>query len=273
VEGQYENVGTVSATPDGGGDNVTDSDPSHYFAEESPPPAPAIDLEKHTNGVDADSPPGPMLTVGDAVTWTFIVTNTGNVELTGVSVSDDQEGPISCPKSTLQPGESMTCSASGVAAEGQYANLGTVDADGGATSVSDSDPSHYAATAAGGDEGCTPGYWKNHTDSWPATGFATGQSVQSVFSAAATWPAIASATLLDALSFPGGSGVEAKARLLVHAAVASLLDASHPGVDYPRTAASVIADVNAALATQNEATILALQGALDADNNLGCPLN
>jgi hypothetical protein len=44
-------------------------------------------------------------------------------------------------------------------------------------------------------------------------------------------------------------------------------------VDYPRTAASIIADVNAALATGSRSTMLALKNALDADNNLGCPLN
>jgi hypothetical protein len=55
--------------------------------------------------------------------------------------------------------------------------------------------------------------------------------------------------------------------------VAALLDAAHPDVDYPRTPASVIADVNAALASRNRDTILDLASRLDADNNLGCPLN
>ena len=41
---------------------------------------------------------------------------------------------------------------------------------------------------------------------------------------------------------------------------------------YPRTEASVIADVNAALLQSRDA-MLALAAALDADNNRGCPLN
>lgn len=272
--GQYANVGTASGTPEGGGDAVGDSDPSHYFGEEALA-EPEIDLEKKTNGSDADTPTGPVLTVGDPVTWTYLVTNTGDVPLTGIAVSDDQLGAIPCPKAVLDPGESMTCSASGTAEAGQYANVGTASGtpQGGGDAVTDSDPSHYLGEEAGGDQGCTPGYWKNHPDSWPATGYTTAQTVQSVFGNAATWPAIGGATLLQALDFSSGSSVEGKAAALVRAAVAALLDAAHPGVDYPRTPASVIADVDAALASQDADTIEALKNALDADNNLGCPLN
>jgi len=39
------------------------------------------------------------------------------------------------------------------------------------------------------------------------------------------------------------------------------------------TTADVIADVNAALASGDRQTMLDLAGELDADNNLGCPLN
>jgi hypothetical protein len=35
----------------------------------------------------------------------------------------------------------------------------------------------------------------------------------------------------------------------------------------------LVASVNEALATDDRSTILALAGWLDADNNLGCPLN
>ena len=80
-------------------------------------------------------------------------------------------------------------------------------------------------------------------------------------------------TLLAALSFQGGTALADAARLLLHHAVAALLNASHPGVDYPRTPASIIADVNAALASGSRSTMLALKNQLDSDNNLGCPLN
>jgi len=80
-------------------------------------------------------------------------------------------------------------------------------------------------------------------------------------------------TLLQALSFKGGSGNTAAARILLRAAVAALLNSAHPDIDYPRTTAEVIADVNAALASNDRSTILALAKELDADNNFGCPLN
>ncbi len=123
-----------------------------------------------------------------------------------------------------------------------------------------------------GEEGCTPGYWKNHQSRWAATGFSTGQKLEDVFDVPNTF-GLDNVTLLAALSLNGGPGAAGAARLLLHHAVAALLNASHPGVDYPRTAASIIADVNAALATGSRSTMLALKDALDRDNNLGCPIN
>jgi hypothetical protein len=80
-------------------------------------------------------------------------------------------------------------------------------------------------------------------------------------------------TLLDALNYQGGSGITGAARNLLRAAVAALLNAAHPDVDYPRTTADVISQVNAALASNNRNTMLALASSLDKDNNLGCPIN
>ena len=47
-----------------------------------------IDIEKSTNGEDADNPKGPDILVGDAVKWLYLVTNNGNVTLTEVVVTD-----------------------------------------------------------------------------------------------------------------------------------------------------------------------------------------
>ncbi|MCB2224974.1 MAG: hypothetical protein KQH83_12485, partial [Actinobacteria bacterium] len=98
-----------------------------------PPPSPAIDLEKATNGEDADDPTGPEIPVGGDVEWTFVVTNTGDVELYDLALVDRQTLPssggtvaISCPRSRLAPGASMTCTADGTAIEGQYGNLAKV---------------------------------------------------------------------------------------------------------------------------------------------------
>jgi hypothetical protein len=79
-------------------------------------------------------------------------------------------------------------------------------------------------------------------------------------------------SLLAALSFHGGSGVIGGARILLRAAVASLLNAASPTVDFSLTVALVINAVNTALASNNRSTIIALASQLDALNNQGsCP--
>jgi hypothetical protein len=121
-------------------------------------------------------------------------------------------------------------------------------------------------------EGCSPGYWKqrHHQDSW--VGYEPGQTLESVFDVPDAY-GLDDVRLLDALSFRGGSSDAAAARILLRQAVAALLNASNPDVDYALTTAEVVADVNAALATGERATILQLAEELDRLNNAGCPLN
>jgi hypothetical protein len=121
-------------------------------------------------------------------------------------------------------------------------------------------------------EGCTPGYWKNHLDAWAPSGYSPNQALSTVLSPGGLGT-LSSKTLLQALGFGGGSTLTAKKQILLRAAVASLLNAAHPDVDFGQTAAEVIAAVNAALASNNATTILALATKLDRANNAGCPLN
>jgi hypothetical protein len=271
--GQYRNVARVRGTaPDK--TEVGDKDNSHYLGVE-PDGKPNIRIEKSTNGEDADAPTGPIIPVGDPVVWTYEVTNTGDVTLTDIVVTDNQIGDIDCPMTTLDPSESMTCTAEGVAEEGQYRNEGRVVGiapDG--TEVADKDRSHYLGEEEEtGAEGCSHGYWKNHIGSWAPTGYSPGDIVENVFSSAAAIPSVGEATLLQALNFGGGPGVEGAARNLLKQAVGSLLNAAHPDVDFPSTESEVIDMVNSALDTQNRQVMLSLAGDLDFDNNLGCPLN
>lgn len=123
-------------------------------------------------------------------------------------------------------------------------------------------------------QGCTPGYWKNHPSAWASTGYSPSQQVAGVFSRAGSDPytSLGGKTLLEALSFQGGRDVLGAAEILLRAAVAAILNAGHPHVNYPRTVAEIVAAVNSALGSRDRATILALASALDHDNNLGCPL-
>jgi hypothetical protein len=135
--GQYANLGTACGL-DPIDTQICDTDPSHYIGR-----TPAIHIEKATNGEDADDPTGPVITVGDTVTWTYVVTNTGDLALHNVVVTDDVLGEI-CTIGDLAIGGNATCTATGTSQEGQYANIGTTcGLDPIGTEVCDTDPSHY----------------------------------------------------------------------------------------------------------------------------------
>ncbi|MDR7419250.1 MAG: hypothetical protein QN178_10115 [Armatimonadota bacterium] len=125
-----------------------------------------------------------------------------------------------------------------------------------------------STSAHTGTNGCTPGYWKNHTSSWPS-GYLPNNLVTAYFPAAGAY--VGTATLIQALDFGGGSGTDGAARILLRAGVAALLN-SASGF-YPFTVSQVQTAVNNALASGNRATMLSVAGQADGFNNLGCPLN
>lgn len=127
----------------------------------------------------------------------------------------------------------------------------------------------YSVPEETGYEGCTLGYWKvkKHHDSWPLP-YTPSTLVQSYFGVDAP-----DATFLTALSFQGGPGVDGAKRILMKQAIASLLNATSTGVDFPLTSAQVIQQVTFALGTGDREVMLSLASTLDAYNNQGCPLN
>ena len=52
-------------------------------------------------------------------------TLSGDVAQTKIKVTDNRGVTVTCPKTTLAPGESMTCTAAGTAVAGEYCNIGT----------------------------------------------------------------------------------------------------------------------------------------------------
>lgn len=84
VVGLYENTGTVSASPPAGS-KVTDSDDSSYFGAK-----PHILIVKTAKNITANGTAGDAVTgtAGDDFLYTLVVTNTGNVDLSDVIISD-----------------------------------------------------------------------------------------------------------------------------------------------------------------------------------------
>ncbi|WP_319507601.1 SdrD B-like domain-containing protein [uncultured Methanolobus sp.] len=116
---------------------------------------PGIDVEKFTNGLDEDTDSLTGIVIGDTVTWKYIITNTGNVPLGNIVLTDDKQGIIPCPKNTLSPGESMECEMDDVAEYGHYVNTANVTAQFDGFVVSDEDVGEYYGYEPG-DSGWEP---------------------------------------------------------------------------------------------------------------------
>jgi len=111
-----------------------------------------------------------------------------------------------------------------------------------------------------GDEGCTPGYWRqpHHYDSW--VGYTPDQLFDSVFGVDAP----GNMTLGDAVKVGGGG-----AYALMRHAVAALLN-STSSINYAYETADVIDMVQDAFASGDYEDV---KDALEEENERGCPLN
>jgi len=87
-----------------------------------------------------------------------------------------------------------------------------------------------------GNQGCTPGYWKQsqHFDSWTPTGYTTGQAISTVFTVPGTLTlngaGLGTYSLLQGLSFQGGNTLSGKAQILLRAAVAAVLSGGNSSI-------------------------------------------
>ena len=144
-DGDYGNIDSTASTIEYTTGNAGDNNHTLDFGFVLPEPS--IDIEKSTNTIDADTADEAVyLSTGDTVTWGYVITNNANETLTQINATDDKEGAIVCPKTTLFPEESMVCTAkTGIAGSTDYENKATVTAQGqtSTTVVTDSDMSHY----------------------------------------------------------------------------------------------------------------------------------
>ncbi|MGB3216638.1 MAG: SdrD B-like domain-containing protein, partial [Anaerolineae bacterium] len=124
----------------------------------SPPAAPAIAVKKYVSvdnqatWDDAESAPGPTAIESSSVYFRFEVTNTGDVTLTNVTLSDSDFSPLTgCTvPATLNAGQSYSCVYGPVTAVvGQHENTATVQGSYGGATYSDTDKAHYYGTPVG----------------------------------------------------------------------------------------------------------------------------
>ena len=101
--GGVNNVATASGRPSVGSDVTATDQTSTPVARVA-----AVSLDKTAGPItEAAAPAG--ASAGDTITYGFAVTNTGNVPVSGVTVSDPKVGAVSCGTATLQPGTTRTC--------------------------------------------------------------------------------------------------------------------------------------------------------------------
>jgi hypothetical protein len=164
----YTNVALASGVDILGGGTVTDTDASSHQVQTRP----AINLVKLSNGQDANTAPGPLVAPGSTVTFTYVVTNPGDVPLSAVTLTDDSGTPGD-PADDFSPAfvggdtnangqldltETWTYTATRIAAllpgtadPRQYTNVGRVSGtDPCDTVVTDTDASNHRIAGAAG---------------------------------------------------------------------------------------------------------------------------
>ena len=268
---------TVTAVYSGAGASATAtaSDSTNLFQ-------PLVDVTKSCG-------PDPIQ-VGQAELCTIVVTNTSSADspgLEGASISDTLTGDLlaagnaavvsSTCTATLAVGASCTINTTRNVINtdpSPLVNTVTVHYNpvGFPNDITDSASDQVIIEQPPGGEGCTPGFWKQdqHFDSWAV--YSPTDSFELIFGVDITLgsgkpndPFITNPTLLQALQ-AGGGGDDALAR---HA-VAALLNAASPDVDFDFTTAEVIDLVQDAFASGDFETAKNL---LAAANEAGCPLN
>ncbi|UCC14831.1 MAG: hypothetical protein JSW21_02405 [Gammaproteobacteria bacterium] len=245
-----------------GGPSSTFNDTAACAAEPEDPAGPAIDLQKSVclGGLGslecasaADGSEFVTGMYGDLVTYFFVATNTGDVDLDlsmlsdtvlGI-VGDDLIPMLSTITTPLAPGDSV-----------EFAYEATIDSTlfGGGSlinqacvvaftdeaipqEVSDCDTAIVLAPdlcEGGGPmyEGCTPGFWRGSLSTWGPTGLNPGDDFDTTFGV----EFFSSDKTLEETINLGGGGT----RKLARHGTAGLLNALHPDVDYSYTPEEVI---------------------------------
>jgi hypothetical protein len=216
----------------------------------------------------------PEVEPGGDAEFKITITNTGDVDLICTTDEPEIPGPFTLPAAgpALEHFVTRPCEGAGTEVCNAITVVATIPPEycGLPNELTRSDEDCCMCV---GEDGCTPGYWKNQPECWCDT-YDTEDLICDVF---VVPPELDEEfcddddTLMDALNFGGGGGIEGKARNLLRQGVAALLNACDPDVSYPMGEAGVIAAINAALATLDEGEMEILKNTFDMYNNYGCP--
>ncbi|MGY4719286.1 DUF7507 domain-containing protein [Naumannella huperziae] len=102
---RVDNTATVNGTTPGGA-TATDEDSTRVPVDTSR----SLSVVK-TGDAPADANGSGRVDAGDTIAYSFTVTNTGTVRLTGVTLTDPLVPGMDCPARDLRPGESFDCTA------------------------------------------------------------------------------------------------------------------------------------------------------------------
>ncbi|MDR0989875.1 MAG: CshA/CshB family fibrillar adhesin-related protein, partial [Propionibacteriaceae bacterium] len=103
---QITNTATASAT--GADGKTVSSDPATAVVATGRTAALTIDKTASLSDTDSDQ----KADLGESVTYSFVITNSGNVTVTAPTVTDAKLAAVTCPSGALAPGASVTCTAS-----------------------------------------------------------------------------------------------------------------------------------------------------------------
>jgi hypothetical protein len=158
--GKVTNTAVATGTPPSG-PPVT-SAPSTAMV--TIPASPGIAIKKTAS-------PGKYHKAGTLIHFMFVVSNTGNVTLTGVKVSDPRHGlsAVRCPTATLTPGQKMTCTATYVTTAADMRARSIVN-----TATASGSPPHAGRTVSGPS---TVDVVEQTTPHVPVTGLPAGKPV------------------------------------------------------------------------------------------------
>lgn len=140
--GQQVNTATASGTYSG--TKYTDTDKAYYLGKTVTKAS--IDVEKYVwdgkKWVDADSAKGPSLSCA-TVKFKIVVKNTGNVKMTGITVTDTKKGKISLKTTSLVPGASTEVTYTMKKVCGQQVNTATASGTYSSKKYTDTDKAYY----------------------------------------------------------------------------------------------------------------------------------